>query len=269
MTLRPVTGAVVTGAGSGLGRALVLELASRGAKVVASDISASGMEETVELARKAGGDVKPYLANVRDPAAVKALLDTSVQRLGKVDFWANNAGVAVGGAIGDVPIDDWKYVFDVNLWGVVHGCHFVAPYFKEQRGGTFLNVASAAGLVSSPGLGPYNVTKAGVVALSETLYNELRPSGVGVTVLCPTFFPTNIARDARNHDPRGMKMVQKLMDRSAWKPADVARVAVDDALSGRLYCVPMRDGQWMWRLKRLLPGQFHDLMGWSVRKVGG
>lgn len=267
MSARPLSTAVVTGAGSGLGRALTLELACRGAKVIASDIHAGGMEETVALVRAAGGDARPFLANVRDPAAMQALLDNAVSRLGGVDLWANNAGVAVGGPIGGVPLDDWKFVIDVNLYGVIHGCHVIAPYFRERGAGIVLNVASAAGLVSMPNLGPYNVTKAAVVSLSETLYNELRPFDVGVTVLCPTFFPTNIARDGRVHDPRGKRVAEKLMERSKWTPADVARFAIDDAVRGTLYSVPMNDGRMMWRLKRLIPGPFHSLMGWGSDRM--
>jgi NAD(P)-dependent dehydrogenase (short-subunit alcohol dehydrogenase family) len=264
---RPLTTAVVTGAGSGLGRALTLDLTRRGAKVLASDISAGALEETISLVRAAGGDARPFITNVRDPVAVKALFDQAVARLGHIDLWANNAGVAVGGPVGGVPLDDWKYCIDVNLYGVIHGCHVVAPYFRERGAGMVLNVASAAGLVSMPNLGPYNVTKAAVVSLSETLYNELRPFDVGVTVLCPTFFPTNIARDGRVHDPRGKRLAEKLMERSKWTPADVAKFAIDDAVRGTLYSVPMNDGRMMWALKRLMPGPFHNIMGWGSNQM--
>src|SRR6185312_10510780 len=109
----------------------------------------------------------------------------------------NNAGVAVGGRVGEVALDDWRWIMGVNLWGVIHGCHVFATQLRAQGSGHILNVASAAGLLAPPGMAPYNVTKAAVVALSETLRGELRDAGVGVTVLCPTFFRTNIAASSR------------------------------------------------------------------------
>ena len=96
-----------------------------------------------------------------------------------------------------MPLDDWRWIMGVNLWGVIYGCHVFAPLFRAQGRGHILNVASAAGLLAPPGMAPYNVTKAAVVALSETLAGELKTSGVGVTVLCPTFFRTNIGKSAR------------------------------------------------------------------------
>ena len=104
----------------------------------------------------------------------------------------NNAGVAAGGLVGEQSLDDWKWIVDINLWGVIHGCHVFAPRFRAQRSGYILNVASAAGFVSLPEMASYNVTKAGVIALSETLCGELSPCGVRVSVTCPSFFKTNL-----------------------------------------------------------------------------
>ncbi len=114
--------------------------------------------------------------------------------------------------------------------------------------------------MSTPEMGPYNVTKSGVVALSETLHAELAPAGVGVTVLCPTFFRTNIAESGRTHggDAEDKKrVVHKLMDRSKLQANDVARAALEGADRGELYVVPMQDGQWLWRVKRISPERFY------------
>jgi NAD(P)-dependent dehydrogenase (short-subunit alcohol dehydrogenase family) len=108
---------------------------------------------------------------------------------GAVDLVVNNAGVGAGGRIGELSIEDWRWT-DVDLYGVIHGCHVFVPILREQGRGHVLNVASAAGLLCAPHMAAYNVAKAGVVALSETLAAELAGSGVGVTVLCPTFFKT-------------------------------------------------------------------------------
>jgi short-subunit dehydrogenase len=122
-----------------------------------------------------------------------------------------------------------------------------------------INVASAAGLLTPPGLGAYNVSKAAVIALSETLYGEMRGSGVGVTVLCPTFFPTNIVRSGRAVDDRGRAAAERLMRASRLDAEDVARAALDAADRGELYAVPMGDGRALWRLKRLAPAAFHGV----------
>lgn len=254
--------AVVTGAGSGLGRAFVLELAKRGARVVASDIDLAGVEETARLARERGAEVTVARCDVAESADVEALAETAQRALGGVDLMVNNAGVAVAGEVGAVALEHWRWIVSINLMGVVHGCHVFAPLLKRQRGGHVINVASAAGLVAAPSMAAYNATKFGVVGLSEALYQELRPHGVGVTVLCPTFFPTNILASGRGDaDPRMLKLVGKLMAKSKLDANGVARAALEAADAGDLYCVPMADGRAMWALKRLSPEQWYRRVG--------
>jgi NAD(P)-dependent dehydrogenase (short-subunit alcohol dehydrogenase family) len=249
--------AVVTGAGSGLGRALVQELVSRRARVIAADVDETGARET---ARQAGGEVHVMRCDVSSLEQVSALADEADRRLGGVDLVINNAGVAVGGAVGDVPVEDWRWILGVNLWGPIYGCHVFVPKLKRQGAGHVINVASAAGLISAPFLGPYNVTKAGVVSLSETLHGELASAGVGVTVLCPTFFPTNIHKSARASTVQAqLGFVQQQMDRSKVSALDVARTVLDAAQAGELYVIPQADGRWLWRLKRASPERFVKL----------
>jgi short-subunit dehydrogenase len=171
----------------------------------------------------------------------------------------NNAGVAVGGMVGEISMEDWQWIMGINLWGVIYGCHVFVPRMKAAGRGHVLNVASAAGLIAPGGMAPYNVTKAGVVALSETLAGELGGSGVGVSVLCPTFFQTNIAEAGRGSDERMKKIARKLMAQSKLQAADVARMALDAADRGDLYVLPMSDGRWMWRIKRANPQRFHRM----------
>src|SRR5262249_5674319 len=154
------------------------------------DVNLAAVEETARLARAAGAaDTKAMTCDVTKLAELEALAGACD---GPVDLVVNNAGVSSGGAVGELPISDWRWTIEVDLFGVIHGCHVFVPRLRAQGHGHILNVASAAGLVSMPYMAPYNVAKAGVVALSETLDAELRGSGVGVTVLCPTFFQTNI-----------------------------------------------------------------------------
>ncbi len=251
------TSAVVTGSGSGLGRALALELAKRGAAVVVSDVDVDRMQETVALVEATGGRATGLAADVRDPAALDALREEALDRFGALDLWVNNAGVAGAGAVGEAPLEDWNWVLDIDLRGVVYGCHAAVPHFAEQGRGVVLNVASSAGLIATPGMGPYNVAKAGVVALSETMYCELRNKGVGVTVLCPTFFQTNLLETIRG--PAHMaKMGAKLMKASRLDAGDIAATALDAAAAGKLYSVPMWDGYVLWLLRRLGPTAFYS-----------
>lgn len=250
--------AVVTGAGSGLGRALCAELARRGARIVASDVDLAAAEATVALLGIP--DAYALRCDVASLADVEALADEADRLLGGADLIVNNAGVAVGGPIGAIPIADWQWIVGVNLWGPIHGCHVFVPRFRRQGSGHVLNVSSAAGLLASPQMGPYNVTKSGVVALSETLAGELRPLGIGVSVLCPTFFQTSIADSSRmNGDPGMLDLVRGLMSGASVQADDVARAALDGVAQDELYILPHADGRWMWRLKRLHPALFQSL----------
>ncbi len=256
MPLAPRPRALVTGAASGLGRALAVALASRGARVLAADLDLEGARETAEQVTRAGGEGHAAEADVTQAADVERLAREMDARFGGVDFVANNAGVAVAGPVGVVPLEDWRWAVGVNLWGVVHGCHVFVPRMRAQGAGHILNVASAAGLLSPPGLAPYNVTKAAVVSLSETLAGELYGSGVGVSVLCPTFFRTRIGESARAHGESPKKALDALMDRSKIQAPEVAELALCGCERGDLFVLPHGDGRWLWRLKRLGPDRF-------------
>lgn len=254
--------AVITGAGGGLGRALAITLGKRGGRVLVSDIDLAAAEETVALVRAAGGEASAARCDVRVPAEVEALAVTMDEIFGGTDLLVNNAGVAVAGRIGDVGLEDWKYAIDINLLGVVHGCHFFVPAMKRRRRGRILNVASSAGLVSLPILGPYNATKAAVVALSETLHAEVRRHGVGVTVLCPTFFTTNIGKNQRGTATAADRaLVDGRMRASRTQAEDVAEAAIRALEAGDLYCIPMLDGRLIRRAKALFPQSVARLLG--------
>jgi NAD(P)-dependent dehydrogenase (short-subunit alcohol dehydrogenase family) len=259
--------AVVTGAGSGLGRALALDLAGRGAAVVVSDIDSAGAEATGRLLRDGGARAEVIPCDVTDRNAVFELVDQTEARLGGIDLIANNAGVAVGGPFDEISIEDWRWAVDINLWGVVYGCQAALPKMKAQRRGYILNVASAAGLLSPPAMSAYNVTKAGVVSLSETLYAEYKSVGIHTTVVCPTFFKTNIIGAGRGATTdKEDAQIRRWMERSKVQAPDVARAAIDGVRDGRLYVQPMRDGRMAWRLKRAHPQRFYDSLGKAHEK---
>lgn len=248
---------VVTGAGSGLGAALCDVLAAQGAHIVAADLDLAAATAT---AKRCGNRVHPVHCDVADLAAVERLADQTDRLLGGVDLLVNNAGVAVVGQMGEVPIADWRWVVDVNLWGVIYGCHVFVPRMRAQRSGHVLNVASAAGLLSMPQMGPYNMTKAAVVALSETLYAELAGDGVGVSVLCPSFFPTNLTRSPRTSvDPKLHRAAMRLVEKGGWSAEEIARAALAGVDAGTLHVTPQFDVSWAWRLKRLAPRTFQRI----------
>ncbi|MDC0715562.1 SDR family NAD(P)-dependent oxidoreductase [Nannocystis bainbridge] len=251
--------AVVTGAGGGLGRALCLELARRNARIVAADIDLAGAQETASMVEKLGSRVHALACDVAQRSAVAELASSAASLLGGVDLLINNAGVATSGPVDAIPQADWEWIMGVNLWGVIYGCEQFVPHMRAQGGGHVINVASSAGLLCTPMMAPYNVTKAGVVALSETMAAELAPANIGVTVLCPTFFRTRIIDAGRHHGENGAsRAASKLMDRAKMQAPEVARFALDAAAAGTLYALPHADGSWLWRLKRLAPERFYQ-----------
>ncbi|MFN8642110.1 MAG: SDR family NAD(P)-dependent oxidoreductase [Candidatus Binatia bacterium] len=246
---------VITGAGSGLGRALALRLARPGARLLLADINRDAVEETARLAEQGGAVTHAQAVDVADAAQVEGLAVAADRCLGRIDLVVNNAGVAAAGAIGEQPLADWRWIVDINLFGVIHGCHVFAPRLVRQGGGAILNTASLAGIASAPTMGAYNVTKAAVVALSETLAAEVGGQGVRVTVLCPAFFNTNLLASARAVDPELVAMARGPSRARRCRPTTSPR-ALRALERGKLYCLPMREGRVVWRLKRLMPERF-------------
>ncbi len=246
--------AVVTGAGSGIGRAFALEIAQRGGVVLCSDINLASAQETVGLIEQAGGRAWAWRCDVSDLAEVEALAAKAEELLpAPVDLVINNAGVGIGGKpIGETAISDWQWTLGINLWGVIHGCHVFAPRLRKLGRGGIINVASTASFSAAPLMGPYNVTKAGALALSETLSAELAGTGVTVTALCPTLVKTNINANGRIVG-ESSKLFDRLMDRFGMSASRVARDALNALDRGDLYVMPQFDARMIWRAKRLIP----------------
>ena len=249
--------AVVTGGGSGLGRALCEELAARGARVLVSDMNGPSAEETVATLRRQGAEAEAMTVDVRDPQQVAAMEARATELWGGTDVLVNNAGLAVVGELGLIPVEEWQYQVDVNLMGVIWGCHYFGPKMVARKSGYILNVASSAGLLAAPTMGPYNVTKAGVIALSETLFAEIGPKGVRVSALCPTFLRTNIHKGTRAYGAATGEKTDKLVTEAKWSAEEVAKVAIDELLAGKLYIIPQTDGKVLWRAKRALGQHFY------------
>lgn len=249
--------AVVTGAGSGIGRSIARELARRGSSVVCSDIDENRAADTVAQIAQDGGTAVATRCDVTRLDDVQALAKAPHEHFGTAaTVVVNNAGVGAGGSpIGETSIDEWKRVIDINLWGVIHGCHVFTPILREQGRGGILNVASAASFGSAAGMAAYNVTKAGVVSLSETLAAELVGTGVNVSALCPTFVKTNIVSDG-HIDEGTQRVANRLMRLTGRSPDRVARIALDGLDAGRLYVIPQLEAKATWRFKRLTPNAY-------------
>lgn len=251
---------VITGAGSGLGRGLALEFAALGWRVAASDINVQMAEETVSLVQEAGGDGLAVKCDVTKPEEVQTLADTVVSEWGSVDIIINNAGVPVTGLMEEVSLEDWQFEIDIMLMSVVYGCRTIIPIFKNQGRGYIVNIASAAGIVSLPEMSPYNVTKAGVISLSETLRGELSGSNIGVTVVCPTFFKTNLLDQARFTDEHQRRKAEAIFKKFHHGSAEtVSKATIKAIRKNKLYVFPQTDSKVFWFVKRLMPQTFYNI----------
>ena len=244
--------AVVTGAASGIGRALVDRFAAEGMRVVLADIERQALDDAWrEVAAEHGDDaVLAVPTDVGDDASVEALAAATFERFGTAHVVCNNAGVGVGGLTWTVPADRWRWAVDVNLLGVARGVRAFVPRMIEQGEGHVVNTASAAGLLTGPVMAPYYATKHAVVALSEALWFDLQVVGspVGVSVLCPEWVRTRIHESERNRpegvdempgvadgDGPGVREVIQGLVAGGLDPAAVAATVVEAIRSGRFW----------------------------------
>jgi NAD(P)-dependent dehydrogenase (short-subunit alcohol dehydrogenase family) len=240
--------AVVTGAGSGIGRELALACAREGMGVMLADIDDAGMRDTGAAIEALGVRVESIRCDVSNSLEVEALAERAWERFGAVHLLFNNAGVAVAGPAWTATLEDWKWTLGINLMGVVHGVHSFVPRMLAQGGECHVvNTASVAGLVDIPGSAVYCVSKHGVVALSECLHHDLRvaKAEIGVSVLCPAYVNTGIGDSARNRpselaatNPLAApyeEAVRQALLHGKISAADVARVTRDAVKAGRFY----------------------------------
>ncbi len=257
--------AAVTGAASGLGRAMALAFANEGMDVALADVEDAGSVEKGIL----GKGVRAFSARVDVSKAgeVDAFRDQVLSRFGRIHLVCNNAGVSPLGAAWESSVADWQWILGVNLWGVIHGVRAFTPHLLAQDEGHIVNTASVAGLISPPGMAAYNVTKHAVVALSETLHQDLRERGsaVGVSVLCPAYVPTGIAESERNR-PAELKnpsaqssarheMLKKAVASGRLSADDVARALVAAVKEERFYVLTHP------RIKGAIQARMEDILG--------
>jgi NAD(P)-dependent dehydrogenase (short-subunit alcohol dehydrogenase family) len=248
--------AVITGAASGLGREFANTAAGLGMKLVLADVQPKALEHATEELLAGGAEVLSMVCDVSKGAHVQELADSAIARFGAVHLVFNNAGVGSGGLIWENSEEDWEWVLGVNLWGVIHGVRVFTRVMLEcaARDGDYqghiVNTASMAGLLTPPVMGVYNVSKHAVVALTETLYQDLRlvDAPIQASVLCPYFVPTGIAQSHRNRPDElasheratasqmaAQMMTEKAVESGKVTAADVARITFEAIREERFY----------------------------------
>jgi NAD(P)-dependent dehydrogenase (short-subunit alcohol dehydrogenase family) len=261
MDVRSLVGktALVTGAASGIGKETALAFARRGADLVLCDIDVAGLAATADAIRALGRSVQAERVDVASASEMEAFARSVHARIEAVDLLMNNAGVGIGGPFLATSLADWDWIVGTNLRGVVHGCHFfVPPMVRRGRGGHVINVSSAAGYSASSTLAAYNATKYAVLGLSEALWDELEPHGIGVTAICPGIIDTPITRKARLVGDMDRPEVRERMvgtyRRRGYGPERVARNILAAVQRDRVVA-PISPEAWaLYYLKRVAPG---------------
>lgn len=248
--------AVITGAASGIGRAMAGSAGMRGMKLVLADIEEPALEKAAEELRADGVEVLAVHTDVSNPADMEALAEKTLKAFSEVHLLVNNAGIGAGSTVWESTLADWQWVMGVNLWGVIHGCRIFLPIMLRQGvEGHIVNTASIAGLIDGHPVAPYQVTKHAVVALSEHIYFSLvqMQSPVGVSVLCPGWVRTRILEGERNRPlalqnpsrttpagPEEMQIFQAMQQalEAGIMPDQVAEVVFESIESGRFYILP-------------------------------
>lgn len=259
---------LVTGAGSGLGRALALRYARDSYAVACADIVPERAQETLALLPGSGHHA--LKVDVGDDASMDALRASLEHVWDSIDVVVNNAGVASGGSLLEADMAEWQWMLNINLLGVVRGCRAFVPWLVRQKRGRVINIASFAALAGAPNIMSYGVAKAGVYTLSEQLRAELADKGVGVSVVCPSFFKTNLCENFRSGDGGKMKHVAtRLMEQARESADDIANAIVDQANAGTFLILPTATERSRWRMKRWFPNlYFRKLLQMSnVRNV--
>jgi NAD(P)-dependent dehydrogenase (short-subunit alcohol dehydrogenase family) len=263
--------AIVTGAASGLGREYCIQLARAGYHVTVSDINQPGADKTLRLVEQAGGSGRVEICDVTNIDAWHSLRARLQADWPRLDVLVNNAGMYASSHIGTLDLSEFERVVRLNLWGVIYGCDTMIPWLiataeKLRTHCHIINMASIYGLYSPPGMAAYNVSKAGVVSLSETLYGELRGTNVGVTAICPGPIPTSFVDNASFDDGDLRQLVEKKVHQSRLTPESVVAAALRGMRRRQLY-VPLGFGErCYWYLKRLLPQTFQAGVAWELNR---
>lgn len=258
--------AFITGAASGLGLESCRILARDGWTIGMADINIDALQTAVNKIESLGANVIPLILDVSDRERYKEVANEFLAKAGGIDILFNNAGVGDGGMFEEYSLENWEWMVGINQMGVVYGCHVFIPAFKKQQYGHIINTASLAAVAAPSGMATYNMTKAAVVSLSETLYVELMDFNIKVSCLMPYYFRTNVAQYARGGDQVKV-MTDAMMTFSGLKADEVARELMQRSAEGELYILLPKLARQMWLYKRLFPTRFRKVVYNNIKKV--
>jgi NAD(P)-dependent dehydrogenase (short-subunit alcohol dehydrogenase family) len=259
--------AIVTGAAHGLGREIAVRLSKDKWHVAIADVDETGSRETLRLIEASGGSGQIESLDVANFEMWQTLITRLRSAWPRLDMLVNNAGVACSGAIGATPIEDWRWLIDINLFGVIHGCHASLEWLKQNpHGACVVNVASVAAVIAAPTMGAYSVAKAGVLTLSETLAGELHGTSVRVTVACPGFFRSRLIECGRFQTALERHSAETYTNAARLSSAQIADQVVRAAYRGKLYVFVPGRARFIWRLQRIAPRWWVWLMGRGYRQ---
>ncbi len=264
---------VITGAGSGIGRALAVEVASRGSLVANSDVDEPGLAETVELVKAAGApEVRADRLDVSDRAAFATYAAAVREHFGRVNVVVNNAGVTMTGDFEEISYDDFEWIMGINFWGVVTGTKEFLPHLIESGDGHLVNISSLFGLISTPGQSTYNSSKYAVRGFTEALREEMLIAGhpVGVTCVHPGGIRTGISRNGRKTASQDAEAVDRLFEKklARMEPERAAEIIVGAILKGRARQLVGIDAHLIHHACKLVGSRYQDVIArWSQRVI--
>jgi len=272
--MQPLTGkvAVITGAGSGIGRALAEQLAKEGCRLALADINADSLETTATALRQQGTQLSSHLLDVADRAAVYAFADDVLAAYGSVHLVINNAGVSVSQTVAELRYEDFEWLMGINFWGVVHGTKAFLPHLLKNNKGHIVNISSIFGIVGVPTQSAYNASKFAVRGFTEALRQELTGSGVAVSCVHPGGIKTNIARSARFYQgtdgQQDANQAAARFDRLArTSPEQAAQVIIEGIKSGRPRILIGGDARLLDGIQRLLPASYPKLLAKLLKQA--
>ncbi len=261
--------AVITGAGSGIGRALAYNLGKRGCRLALADVNEAGLKETADELQNQGVELITQKLDVADRDAVYAFADQVAEQFGEIHLVFNNAGVALGATVEDMKYDDFEWLFNINFWGVVYGTKGFLPYLKQADEGHIVNISSVFGFIGVPTQSAYNAAKFAVRGFTESLRQELEIEGSNVSCSCvhPGGIKTNIAKNARMGDDierligkKGEKATADFEKLFRTTPADAAKTILKGVEHNKRRVLIGADAHAIDTMQRLLPTGYQGLM---------
>jgi len=246
---------LITGAGSGLGKAMALRYAKDGAQICVADLNAQAAEDVSLQITNAGGSAFFAECDITKQTDVDALTSTLNERWGSVDILVNNAGVATAGSIESESFEQWQWVLDINVLGHVRMTKAMLPLLRQSNAQqkNIINIASQAGITPAPAMGSYSLSKAAMVSFSETSYLEFVHDNIMVSVVCPSFFDTNLNKSLRSNDSGMQNVVDKMIKKSGVEADEIADKILKGVNAGKFMILTHKYGIRAYRLKRFLP----------------